>query len=161
MRAIVPASLLGSLVFVAILYMNAMNPELLQGFADNISTNSTSDKLDEKANQRGRIARIDALLISDRNKNDIKAGRIFWGAAQHMIELAFNDKPDNAVVSVRDKVIYEFHTYTFNGVRDPIILEFQNNKLACAHYPATKTTSCNANKKSYYTSYPFDRTTQP
>lgn len=151
MRTIVPSLLLGSLVFVMILYLNASHSDLLDQVKyavlgnkamASMSTNDISDA------DRKRITRINSLLISEKNKRDLRDGRPFWGAAQHMLELAFNVPADHTVVRVKDSVVYEFHT--FDVAPEPIVFEFQNNKLTCAHYAANHRTICDSGRDSFY-----------
>jgi len=151
MRTIVPSLLLGSLVFVMILYLNASHSELLQDMKFAIMGNKAmasfeADSPDYK--ERTRTQRINSLLISVKNKRDLSDGRPFWGAAQHMLELALGVPADNAVIRSKDGVVYEFHT--FDVEPEPIVFEFQNNKLACAHYSVNRKSVCDSQSDSYY-----------
>lgn len=151
MRTIVPALLLGSLVFVMILYLNASHSYLLDDAKYALTGNDAMASLDANNARQlelRRTQRINALLISDKNKRDLRKGRPFWGAAQHMLELAFGVPADNAVVRVKGETVYEFHTY--NLAPEVIVFEFQNNKLACAHYASNQRGVCDTYYDSYY-----------
>ncbi|MCI5049591.1 MAG: hypothetical protein MRY32_04590 [Rickettsiales bacterium] len=150
MRTIVPSLLLGSLVFVMILYLNASHSELL-GNMKYILTGSkamASIESDPDLSEKRRIERIRSMLISDRNKKDLIEGRPFWGAAQHMLELAFGAPADNSMVRVRNGMVYEFHT--FDVEPEPVVFEFQDNKLACAHYASNQRSICDDERASFY-----------
>lgn len=159
MRAIVPALLIGSLTFAAIIYLNASNSNLFSFITP--QTQTTYENVDGSADVRSREKRINALLIPSANKNDLLAGKPFWGAAQHMVELAFNAKSTYVIVNARDKQFYEFQTFEFGGMRGTIILEFRDNKLICIHTPATQKTTCQQNAQSYYgNAVPFHQLSQ-
>lgn len=154
MRGVVPALLIGSLAFGAIMYVNATNPDLLSFV---YSTTTPAPPPTEEAPQ-DRNKRINALVISSQNKQDLRAGRPFWGAAQHMVSLAMNSKADHALVNKHENIFYEFQIYNFDQKRDPLIFEFHDNKLVCVHYPATKTSNCAPRQISYYgNNVPFDQ----
>ena len=152
MRTIVPSLLLGSLVFVMILYLNASHSNIVNQLKYMVSGNSAIASVGNSGpvsdGERRRLARIDSLLISEKNKRDLRDGRPFWGAAQHMLELAFGIPADHSIVRVKDSMAYEFHTFTVPT--DTIVFEFQNNKLACAHYAQTKRTICDTERDSFY-----------
>ena len=150
MRAIVPSLLLGSLVFMMILYLNASHSELLQDmkYALTGSEAMASIENDPETSESRRRSRIRGLLISDRNKRDLLEGRPFWGAAQHMLELAFGAPADHSVVRVRKNTVFEFHT--FNTEPEPIVFEFQDNKLSCAHYATNNRSICDDERNSFY-----------
>ena len=162
-RAIVPAIFLGSLVFVVILYLNANYPYLLEDLKGAIGQQpaiASVDQYNSKQQERDRINKINALLISDVNKRDLREGRPFWGAAPHMIELAMATAADSAVIRTEGDTLYEFHIFSFEGnalENNTVVFEFQNNKLGCAHYARDNQSTCMTNKRSYYsaTGFPF------
>ncbi len=156
-RTVVPIILFGSLVFVAIIYANATNPELFTdlkqqlGIAEPVPIYSGGT-----APPVQRNARIDALLIADANKRDLKSGLAFWGAAPHMLELAFNDRSDSVIVNIRDGVPYEFYSFQHTDKRGEVMYEFKDSKLICAHTLQTQRSDCANGESSYYgTQYPF------
>lgn len=159
MRALVPALLLGSLVFVAMIYANATNPDFLDEFKRMVGLEDSITRTPAQSNKPSeaqRLQRIDALLIAPANKSDLRKGLAFWGAAPHMIELAFNERSDSVFVNVRNKVTFEFYVYNHTDQRGQTFYEFQDGKLVCAHSMNTRRSSCNASQTSYYgANFPF------
>ena len=136
--------------------MNAQYPNLLHNLqykfltASAIATTGTSS-----SEESVRLAKLEALIISNRNKTDLREGRPFWGAAAHMVELAFNGEADDVILKREGARTYEFHRYGFGGNREPVVMEFANNILSCVHYPQRKQTNCSPGARSYYDSRPF------
>ena len=159
MRAFVPLLLLGSLVFVAILYVGTHYPDMLGEFKSAIGqpdAMADAGSITQQQQERARLKKIDALLISDINKRDLREGRPFWGAAPTFIELAFGTTADHSGLSVQNGISYEFHQFGFGGAREAVVAEFQNGKLTCMHYATDKNTICNTGQQSYHKSaYPF------
>lgn len=158
-RKIVPMILFGSLVFVAILYLGSHNPELFSNIKDSVGgSNAIADGGDYNAQQleRDRYRRIEALLISDVNKRDLKEGRPFWNATPALVDLAFGASADHTSLSISNSISFEFHDYELSNGR--IVAEFQDGKLSCMHYAADGKAICNQGRVSYYQGapYPFD-----
>lgn len=151
--------LFGSLVFVAILYIGTHNPEMFSNIGSPNAMADGGEYTDQQA-ERDRIRRIDALLISDLNKRDLKEGRPFWNAPQALVDLAFGAGASSTSLSVNNGISFEFHTYEISGGNN-VVAEFQDNKLSCMHYAKDRNAICNTGKTSYYqgASYPFDNTT--
>ncbi len=161
MRAIIPIILLGSMLFVAFLYANAQFPYMIEDMKITLGmqpAQASTQNPTERDAQRVRASRINALLISDQNKRDLREGRPFWGAATHMIELAMAQPAESSMARNNEKILYEFHVFTFANGRDPVIFEFHNNRLTCAHYPKTKQSLCEATIGGFYKdkTFPFD-----
>ncbi len=163
MRTLMPSLLFGSLTFMAIIWINANHPEMIDGVMSSLRNEAISSQLPSNKEERARMDRINGLLISERNKEDLRNGRPFWDAAPHMVELAFGVYADDSVVRVKNNTSYEFQTYSFGAGADPIVAEFQNSKLACMHYPNQQQSLCNDSRVSYYKSirdlrkgYPFN-----
>lgn len=158
MRKIIPVLLLGSLLFIAALYVNATNPYFFQDLGINIGDQSaTASNQDYGAVQaeRERISKINSLIISSQNKRDLREGRPFWGAAQHMIALAMSAPADSTIVRTKDNIFYEFHSYRFDGRREPVTFEFKANRLQCLHYLNEKRSICGESTQSYYNQNDF------
>lgn len=153
-RAIAPVLLVSSMVFVAILYVNAQYPNLLSQLGVGTST-TTAPINSAEAREATRLTQINALLISARNKQDLRDGRPFWGAATHMVELAFRGPADDVILRSRGERLFEFHRYGFGGLREPVVMEFQDNSLNCVHYPQRTRTACAAGLSSFYAGQPF------
>lgn len=146
------------MLFVAFLYANAQYPYMIEDLKMNLGMQpaqaSTQDPSERDA-ERIRISRINALLISDQNKRDLREGRPFWGAATHMIEMAMTQPADSSIARNENGTLFEFHVFTFANGRDPVIFEFHNNHLTCAHYPSSHQSLCETNGAGYYQSKPF------
>lgn len=158
-RRAVPAILIGSLVFCAVVYVGSHDPELFADISDSMSgTTAMADSgdINTQAAERDRLKRIDALLISDQNKRDLKEGRPFWGATPALVDLAFATVADNTTLSTRDGTSYEFHDYQVGGSQR-VVAEFQNSHLSCMHYATDGNSICNTSITSYYgkSHYPF------
>ena len=155
-RMIAPTLLLSSMVFVAVLYTNAQYPELMAQFRMSVGGAESAPAINAAETMEAqRLRQIDALLISPRNKQDLREGRPFWGAAVHMVELAFQGPSDDAIIRSRGSRMFEFHRYGFAGNREPVVMEFQNNVLTCVHYPQRTNTACSAGVESFYAGQPF------
>lgn len=157
-RRAVPAILIGSLVFCAVIYLGSHDPELFADITDSMSgTTAMADAgtLTDQQSERDRIARINALLVSDQNKRDLKEGRPFWSATPALVDLAFAATAEHTSLSTREGVTYEFHEYLVGGVQR-VVAEFHNAHLSCMHYAADGNSICNSDTQSYYSSgYPF------
>lgn len=158
--SVAPMLVLLSMFAGAGLYVNAQYPNLFKdleykilGAASQVSSANGISSADLQ-----RMHKIDALIISPRNKTDLREGRPFWGAATHMVELAFGGVADDVTIHSNGARIYEFHRYGFGGNREPVVMEFANNILTCVHYPQRQQTSCSPGARSYYDgqSFPFD-----
>ena len=139
------------------LYVNAQYPNLIEDLQYKL-LGSNAQIIHPSATRHADTSRqqkIDALLISTRNKIDLREGRPFWGAATHMVELAFKGPADDVTIHSKGARIYEFHRFGFGGNREPVIMEFANNILTCVHYPQRKQTSCSPGARSYYDGQPF------
>lgn len=166
MRNLVPAIMLSALVCVALLYLNAFQPQVLDNLRVSLGMvpADTVVSPEEARRDRTRVQMIDALLISEANKRDLTAGRPFWGAAQHMIELAMGTQAENGLVRSRDEQFYEFQYYHFDDIRGSITFEFQNNSLSCVHYWNERKTLCSPQHTSFYATeggFPFEQLTTP
>lgn len=156
-RFLAPTLLLSSMIFVAILYVNAQYPRMIGQILGHDTLSRPQDDSISAARKREamRLDKIDALLISPRNKEDLRQGQPFWGAAVHMVELAFQGPSDDAVIRRKGSRLFEFHRYGFSGNREPVVMEFQNNALSCVHYPQREQTACNPGVTSFYAGEPF------
>jgi hypothetical protein len=153
---LVPFLMFGSLLIGAALYANAQYPAFFLNIKYQLMGSSPTNGLVAGQNKEQlRIQQIDALLISQRNKIDLQQGRPFWGAASHMVELAFAREADEVTINRQGARIYEFHRYGFAGNREPIVMEFANNALTCAHYPQRRQTLCSPGARSLYDGQPF------
>lgn len=153
-RMVAPTLLLSSMIFIAVLYVNAQYPMLIPSITSGGQATVSPGNANH-THEYERLRRIDSLLIAARNKTDLREGRPFWGAAVHMVELAFRGQSDDAVIRRKGSRMYEFHTFGFNGTREPVVMEFEDNKLTCVHYPQRSKSSCNAGAQSFYAGQPF------
>jgi hypothetical protein len=153
---IAPLLLIASMLLAAALYLNAQYPNLIHNIqykllgTSVISTTGTGSSAESI-----RLAKIESLIISNRNKIDLREGRPFWGAAAHMVELSFQGSADDVILKREGARAYEFHRYGFGGNREPVVMEFANNVLSCVHYPQRKQTNCSPGARSYYDGQPF------
>lgn len=152
MRAVVPALLMGSLIFVMILYLGAFQPQLIEQAQRRVGLLPPLQDGQAQALQaeRERLDTIDDLLIPEKNKDDLRQGRPYWGAPQAMTALAMGRPPDNGFVKMHNEVLHEFQNYFFSGPRGLLTFEFQNNALACVHYLRERRSVCNRNTASLY-----------
>lgn len=151
-----PLLLLGSMLAAAVLYVNAQYPTLISDLQYKLfGTSSITPQNTASIQASLRLKKIDALIISPRNKADLREGRPFWGAASHMVDLAFKGAADDVTIHSNGARIYEFHRYGFSGNREPVVMEFANNVLSCVHYPQRKKTLCSPGARSYYDGQPF------
>lgn len=159
MRILIPTLLLSTLVGVALVFLNAMQPQIVEDLRIQLGLATPGETVspEEMRRNRSRVQMIDALLISDINKRDLREGRPFWGAAQHMIALAMSTDADNSIVRAEGDVFYEFQYFSFGGKRDPITFEFHNNQLFCVHFWKERKTQCGPGKTSFYATegFPF------
>lgn len=156
-RHLVPLLLLGSLVFAALLYINAQYPELAWKLGIMQGSGNATAAIESNTSRQNfdRVRRINALVIAESNKIDLRQGRPFWGAATHMVELAFAGAADEVSIQRQGQRMFEFHSYGFGGNREPVVMEFHDNSLSCVHYPQRENTRCSAGVKSFYDGRPF------
>jgi hypothetical protein len=133
------------------IYVFMQNPQLLE----EIGTGGSAAPSTRDSAETIRLRTISALLISDANKQDLREGRIFWGAAPGMIDLAYGRAPES--LSVRS---HNGHTATFLRYRLDDerlwIAELQDEALACLHQSESQVTVCAPDGHSIYPAYPFD-----
>lgn len=154
--SLAPFLLFGSLIAAAVLYFNAQNPAFFNELKYKaLGASPIATKNDANANELARLQKIDALIISTRNKTDLREGRPFWGAASHMVDLAFKAPADEVGIQTSGARVYEFHRFGFGGNREPVVMEYANNVLACAHYPQRKKTLCSPGSRSIYDGQTF------
>lgn len=160
-RVVAPLMLLGSLLAVAGLYLNAQYPEYTKQIIYRVAGESAlANRLpsEREAQELKRLEKIKALLISYENKLSLRDGKPFWGAATHMVELAFRGPADEVTLQRDGKDIFEFHRFSFGGSREPVVMEYLQNELICIHYLQREKSICNHGQSSYYPqgSFPYN-----
>jgi len=140
-----------TLLVVGFLYVQAEHPELLVPLEQAKSVLTPAPETSDSKRRRN----IDKLLISDANKQDLRDGRVFWGAPPPMADLAYGQAPLS--LSVR-KVSDRAATFLRYNRQDgtPVILEMQDESLTCLHQPKSRESLCAPNKSSIYASYPYE-----
>ena len=81
-----------------------------------------------------RLRTINNLLISEKNKRDLREGRLFWGAAPAMIDLAYARPPVSIRVDASRQPLATLYRYEFDG-KQVIHIELHDDGLACIHFP--------------------------